>query len=280
MDQQQSQWFDVVSCYAHTLLPLEGHHQSAQPRRPISDQVFHTWSRLPVQQPDIRALLEQGKRITWLSDVHFHHANIIRFCNRPFRDVHHMDNVLAHAIRSDLESTDVQICLGDWYVYADAKRHQERLTFVQPHQDKHWLVAGNHDIPKKTDDDLSFFGSQTTSVMAFTLDKQWVREQFDTYWPVNHVCFIDWLSLPNTWHVGVSHWPIPVNLLPDPSWIFLHGHIHDKPSVPCGINVSMEAIDYKPRTLVELLTPQWIAQWQQQTQGIRCTSKTSRQPMG
>lgn len=28
------------------------------------------------------------------SDTHFNHANIIRFCNRPFKDVNQMNEVL------------------------------------------------------------------------------------------------------------------------------------------------------------------------------------------
>ena len=32
-----------------------------------------------------------GSRVFFTSNTHFNHANIIRFCNRPFKDVSHMN---------------------------------------------------------------------------------------------------------------------------------------------------------------------------------------------
>ena len=34
------------------------------------------------------------QKIFFTSDTHFGHANIIRFCNRPYRDVNHMNQEL------------------------------------------------------------------------------------------------------------------------------------------------------------------------------------------
>ena len=35
-----------------------------------------------------------GSRVFFTSDTHFNHANIIRFCNRPFKDVSHMNEAI------------------------------------------------------------------------------------------------------------------------------------------------------------------------------------------
>lgn len=35
-----------------------------------------------------------GSRVFFTSDTHFNHTNIIRFCNRPFKDVTHMNETI------------------------------------------------------------------------------------------------------------------------------------------------------------------------------------------
>ena len=35
-----------------------------------------------------------GSRVFFTSDTHFNHTNIIRSCNRPFKDVSHMNETI------------------------------------------------------------------------------------------------------------------------------------------------------------------------------------------
>ena len=69
---------------------------------------------------------------------------------------------------------------------------------------------------------------------------------------------IDWDRLPSRVKFGVSHWPVPAERLPDANWLNLHGHIHNRPTGPLRMNVSVEAIDYQPKSLRELVTPELL----------------------
>lgn len=35
-----------------------------------------------------------GSKVFFTSDIHFYHGNIIRFCNRPFKDVEMMNETI------------------------------------------------------------------------------------------------------------------------------------------------------------------------------------------
>lgn len=48
------------------------------------------------------------------SDTHFGHANIINLCNRPFKDVNHMNNMLVENWNSVVSDDDTVFHLGDF----------------------------------------------------------------------------------------------------------------------------------------------------------------------
>lgn len=52
---------------------------------------------------------------TWVtSDMHFGHANIIKYCNRPFSDVDRMNEVLIHNWNQRVKEDDIVYHLGDF----------------------------------------------------------------------------------------------------------------------------------------------------------------------
>lgn len=76
------------------------------------------------------------------SDLHFGHANIIRFCDRPFEDAHHMncgivDGINAHAGPDDELWIVGDLAMGDLMGTLGITRRLTAGRIV--------LVAGNHD---------------------------------------------------------------------------------------------------------------------------------------
>lgn len=72
-------------------------------RRNIVDKSL--WSK-------IKGLFSQ-KKIFITSDLHLGHANIIRYCNRPFRNVDHMNKVLISNWNNSIRKNDTVYFLGD-----------------------------------------------------------------------------------------------------------------------------------------------------------------------
>lgn len=48
-----------------------------------------------------------------LSDTHFHHENIIKYCNRPFNNAEDMDSKLYYNWLNTIKSDDIVYFLGD-----------------------------------------------------------------------------------------------------------------------------------------------------------------------
>jgi calcineurin-like phosphoesterase family protein len=81
------------------------------------------------------------------SDHHWGHANIIRFCNRPFANVEDMNEALIENWNRVVGKNDVVYHLGDlfWMPTAEAKAVREQLN------GRIRLIKGNHD---KTADNM------------------------------------------------------------------------------------------------------------------------------
>lgn len=77
--------------------------------------------------------------IWFTSDTHFGHANIIKFCNRPFKDVREMDEALIANWNKCVKHEDHVYHLGDFSFERNPAGTATRLNGI-----KH-LIRGNHD---------------------------------------------------------------------------------------------------------------------------------------
>lgn len=80
-------------------------------------------------------------KIWLISDTHFNHANIIKYCNRPFSTTEEMNHTLIQHWNSVVQSDDIVYHLGDVALTSEAHL-TALLAGLNGH--KH-LIRGNHD---------------------------------------------------------------------------------------------------------------------------------------
>lgn len=87
-------------------------------------------------------------KVHFVGCTHFYHENIIKFCNRPFDNAIHMNNVLVDNINARVAPDDVLVSLGDFAFGRDkignVRAILDRLTCKNI-----YLVLGNHDAHHK-----------------------------------------------------------------------------------------------------------------------------------
>jgi len=78
-------------------------------------------------------------KIFFTSDCHFDHANIIKFCDRPFKNVTHMNEEMIKRWNSVVTSDDLVYHIGDFAWKNQGKKFEDRLNGTIVH------IKGNHD---------------------------------------------------------------------------------------------------------------------------------------
>lgn len=87
----------------------------------------------------------------WTSDLHFGHENIIKYCDRPFKDVEEMNSKLIENMNKRVKPEDTVFFLGDFcFKNSEGGKEGEGLTHRADHYIKQlqgsWVfVKGNHD---------------------------------------------------------------------------------------------------------------------------------------
>ncbi|MBV1929576.1 MAG: hypothetical protein KUG81_08720 [Gammaproteobacteria bacterium] len=170
-------------------------------------------------------------QVRFIADLHFHHENCAKW--RGFKSVEEMNELIVTNWNKVVHKKDVTYILGDITNEKANYDILDRLNGV-----KH-VVLGNHD------------------------DRRHVRKLLD------HVNTVAGAIKYKKVHI-ITHIPVHSSQMNNRYKFNIHGHVHEKSIKaltwdyelkedkeilhPNYINVSVENIDYTPRTLKELLT--------------------------
>lgn len=84
-----------------------------------------------------------GSKLFWTSDTHFSHSSIIKFCDRPYKDVDEMNEKLIENWNKKVPQDGLVFHLGDFAWgggYTEWKRIRDQLN------GKIILIKGNHEM--------------------------------------------------------------------------------------------------------------------------------------
>lgn len=80
--------------------------------------------------------------IYFIADTHFNHANIIKYCNRPFKNTNEMNKYIIEKWNAVVKQTDTVYHLGD----VGFGKLEELKTLVGSLNGRKILLIGNHDF--------------------------------------------------------------------------------------------------------------------------------------
>jgi calcineurin-like phosphoesterase family protein len=175
-------------------------------------------------------------KLFFTSDIHFGHANIIKYCNRPFADADEMDQEIILRWNETVAPEDHVIILGDLAMGKIA----DSLPLVSMLNGEKDLLPGNHD--------RCWIGLGRKS-------NAWVQRYKDVGL---HLIGPSEFILPNGERIELDHFPYegdsndefdryPHFRPQDRGNILFHGHIHDGWKVNGRqVNVGMDVWDFRP----------------------------------
>ena len=140
---------------------------------------------------------QDSSKVFFTSDLHFDHANIIEYCNRPFQNVDEMNDELIDKYNQKVPYDGVCFILGD--LCCNTKHREKLISQIQRLNGEKHLILGNHDY---YDEDyyLNYCGFKS----------------------VNHYLEI----LVEKQLIILSHYPLLTwNHVHNNSWM-LYGHVH------------------------------------------------------
>ena len=82
------------------------------------------------------------EEVWFTSDTHFGHENIIRYCNRPFRNAEEMNAELIRRWRETVPEDGIVFHLGD-FAHGNARLWNDILSALTGRK---YLILGNHDM--------------------------------------------------------------------------------------------------------------------------------------
>lgn len=165
------------------------------------------------------------------ADPHFLHANIIKHCNRPFKDSAEQTRVMVENWNNVVEEKDDIFILGDLFYRGKKSDIHSILDKLNGHKT---LILGNHDYKWFDDEYLKYFErvDKQLLIQVYDWDEQRYQQIFLSHYP--H------LSWANAFHGA---------------WNF-YGHVHGRLDdlEDCGaiLDVGVDSQRYTPQPYSQL----------------------------
>ncbi len=120
--------------------------------------------------------------IWFTSDQHYEHFNILRYCNRPFKDIEEMNEALIDNYNEVVQPNDIVWHLGDFAMMREPDNILRRLNGY-----KH-LVFGNHDSKNRSYYERSRYLESTQDVKQLRIGDVtiWLSHYAHARWPHAH----------------------------------------------------------------------------------------------
>jgi len=80
--------------------------------------------------------------VFFVADEHYSHHNIIKYCNRPFKDAVEMADALILNHNTVVKKNDVVFHLGD---FAITNKWEDAWKLIQRLNGQHFFIPGSHD---------------------------------------------------------------------------------------------------------------------------------------
>jgi calcineurin-like phosphoesterase family protein len=183
-------------------------------------------------------------RVFFTSDPHFGHANVIKYCSRPFTDVQHMNEMMVVRWNEIVRPEDTVYVLGDFSLGKNWVREITPRLMGTKH-----LIAGNHDWCHPV------HAKKPEKIEKFT--KLYLESGFAS------VKLEDIIEVEGR-RIRLHHMPYQGDHTPDERyhewrpkddglWLF-HGHVHDLWRFKGRqINVGVDQWDFRPVGLETLM---------------------------
>lgn len=158
-----------------------------------------------------------------LADTHFGHANIIKYCNRPFKDVQEMDEALITNWNKVIKGDDKVYLLGD-FIFGNRDYVRYILSRLNGYK---VLVMGNHDF-------------RVSKSVKFWMDAGF-----------NEVSKQPIIIYDN---IILQHQPMEL-MHTNEDFYYIYGHVHNSEFTggKTSACVSAELLDYTPKRLSEVI---------------------------
>ena len=190
----------------------------------------HNWNgNYSYTSNEIRNEILNDKKIFIISDTHFNHENIIKYCNRPYKNIKEVNETIISNWNTVVKKNDIVYHLGDFFLGSK----YDLNNIISKLNGTIYLIRGNHDrLTVKSYEDNGIKVLKNAPI---------ILEEYK---------------------VILSHKPLPDSMIKE-GYINIHAHIHQKKlediydsELFCKdkhINVSSDVLDFKPILLYDLL---------------------------